>query len=30
MLKCLATDDEPLALRQLKAYIAKIPYRSRA
>ena len=26
MLKCLAIDDEPLALRQLKAYIAKIPY----
>ena len=26
MLKCLAIDDEPLALRQLKSYIAKIPY----
>lgn len=26
MLKCLAIDDEPLALRQLKAYTAKIPY----
>lgn len=26
MLKCLAIDDEPLALRQLAAYIAKIPY----
>lgn len=26
MLKCIAIDDEPLALRQLTAYIAKIPY----
>lgn len=26
MLKCLAIDDEPLALRQLGAYIDKIPY----
>ena len=26
MLKCLAIDDEPLALRQLCAYIEKIPY----
>ncbi len=26
MLRCLAIDDEPLALRQLVAYIAKIPY----
>lgn len=26
MLKCIAVDDEPLALRQLKTYIAKIPY----
>lgn len=26
MLKCLAIDDEPLALRQLKAYAAKLPY----
>lgn len=26
MLKCIAIDDEPLALRQLKTYIAKIPY----
>ena len=26
MLKCVAIDDEPLALRQLTAYIAKIPY----
>lgn len=26
MLKCIAIDDEPLALRQLKNYIAKIPY----
>lgn len=26
MLKCLIIDDEPLALRQLAAYIAKIPY----
>lgn len=26
MLKCLAIDDEPLALRQISAYIAKIPY----
>ena len=26
MLKCIATDDEPLALRQLKSYIEKIPY----
>ncbi|MBR5850075.1 MAG: response regulator transcription factor [Alistipes sp.] len=26
MLKCLAIDDEPLALRQLAAYIAKTPY----
>lgn len=26
MLKCIAIDDEPLALRQIGAYIAKIPY----
>lgn len=26
MLRCLAIDDEPLALRQLTAYIGKIPY----
>ena len=26
MLKCIAIDDEPLALRQLKSYIEKIPY----
>lgn len=26
MLRCLAIDDEPLALRQLTAYIAKLPY----
>lgn len=26
MLKCIAIDDEPLALRQLTAYIRKIPY----
>ena len=26
MLKCIAIDDEPLALRQLTSYIAKIPY----
>lgn len=26
MLKCIAIDDEPLALRQLKNYISKIPY----
>ena len=26
MLKCIAIDDEPLALRQLASYIAKLPY----
>lgn len=26
MIRCLAIDDEPLALRQLAAYIQKIPY----
>ncbi len=26
MLKCIAIDDEPLALRQVTSYIAKIPY----
>ncbi|MDO4758748.1 MAG: LytTR family DNA-binding domain-containing protein [Rikenellaceae bacterium] len=26
MLRCLAIDDEPLALRQITSYIAKIPY----
>ena len=26
MLKCIAIDDEPLALRQIKSYISKIPY----
>lgn len=26
MLKCIAIDDEPLALRQLTTYISKIPY----
>lgn len=26
MLKCLAIDDEPLALRQLTSYIGKLPY----
>lgn len=26
MIRCLAIDDEPLALKQLVAYIAKVPY----
>lgn len=26
MLRCIAIDDEPLALRQIKSYIEKIPY----
>lgn len=26
MLKCIAIDDEPLALRQIAAYVAKVPY----
>lgn len=26
MIKCLAIDDEPLALRQLAAYLGKVPY----
>lgn len=26
MLKCIAIDDEPLALRQIAAYIQKVPY----
>lgn len=26
MLKCIAIDDEPLALRQIRSYIEKIPY----
>lgn len=26
MIKCLAIDDEPLALRQLRAYIARVPF----
>ncbi|MDE5708871.1 MAG: LytTR family DNA-binding domain-containing protein [Alistipes sp.] len=26
MLRCIAIDDEPLALRQITSYIAKIPY----
>ena len=26
MLRCIAIDDEPLALRQVTSYIAKIPY----
>ena len=26
MLKCIAIDDEPLALRQITSYIEKIPY----
>ena len=26
MLKCIAIDDEPLALRQITGYISKIPY----
>ena len=26
MLKCIAIDDEPLALRQIESYIRKIPY----
>lgn len=26
MLRCIAIDDEPLALRQIEAYMAKIPY----
>lgn len=26
MLKCIAIDDEPLALRQLSTYISKVPY----
>ncbi len=28
MIKCLAIDDEPLALRQLSAYIGKVPFLS--
>lgn len=30
MLKCIAIDDEPLALRQIKSYIEKVPYLSLA
>lgn len=26
MIKCIAIDDEPLALRQLRAYIARVPF----
>ena len=26
MIRCIAVDDEPLALRQISAYIAKVPY----
>lgn len=26
MIKCIAIDDEPLALRQLRSYIARVPY----
>ena len=26
MLRCIAIDDEPLALRQVRSYIEKIPY----
>lgn len=26
MIRCMAIDDEPLALRQLKAYLEKVPY----
>ena len=26
MIKCIAIDDEPLALRQIDSYIAKVPY----
>lgn len=26
MIKCLAIDDEPLALRQLRSYIARVPF----
>ena len=25
-MRCIAIDDEPLALRQISAYIAKIPF----
>ena len=26
MIRCLAIDDEPLALKQLSSYIEKVPY----
>ena len=26
MIKCLAIDDEPLALKQLETYISKVPF----
>lgn len=26
MIKCIAIDDEPLALRQLRTYIARVPF----
>lgn len=26
MIRCIAIDDEPLALEQLKTYIGKIPF----
>ena len=26
MIRCIAVDDEPLALRQIEAYISKVPY----
>ena len=26
MIKCITIDDEPLALRQLRSYIARVPY----
>lgn len=28
MIKCIAIDDEPLALQQLVTYISKIPFLS--
>ena len=26
MIRCIAIDDEPLALQQMESYISKIPY----
>ncbi|MBQ3882491.1 MAG: response regulator, partial [Bacteroidales bacterium] len=26
MIRCIAVDDEPLALRQIETYISKVPY----